>query len=303
MGITLDTIDGLFHSIAIKDSEGHELDVAADGSIAITDNGGSITVDGTVTTNNASGILEDAAVGDAHEVTLIGLVRQDTLATDTTTDGDASYAKVNAKGEQYMIDKDAIALLTTIDADTSSLAGTVSGSELQVDIVASLPAGSNNIGDVDVLTMPGTFAEDSVAVSADFGMHMLAVRADSDAASGADGDYVSLHVNSLGELKVSSKLDNTANSSVVVTNATVNTTVGGVQLISSALSGRRSLIVQNLGTADIWVKDATGVTSGSSGNGFLLPKGSSLDKPWGDNIDLFGITAAGTSTIKTIEAA
>ena len=32
-------------------------------------------------------------------------------------------------------------ILTTIDADTSSLAGAVSGSELQVDVVASLPAG------------------------------------------------------------------------------------------------------------------------------------------------------------------
>ena len=43
-------------------------------------------------------------------------------------------------------------ILTTIDADTSTLAGAVSGTEMQVDIVASLPAGSNNIGDVDVLS-------------------------------------------------------------------------------------------------------------------------------------------------------
>lgn len=48
------------------------------------------------------------------------------------------------------------AILTTIDADTSALFGTVSGSEQQVDIVASLPAGTNNIGDVDVLTVPGS---------------------------------------------------------------------------------------------------------------------------------------------------
>ena len=285
MGITLDTIDAAFHSIAV------------------TDGGGSLTIDGTVTTTLNAEIAEDATVGSAHIVNLIGLVRQDTLATDTSADGDASYAKVNAKGEQYVIDSDAIALLTTIDADTSALFGTVSGSELQVDIVASLPAGSNNIGDVDVLTMPGTFAEDSVAASADIGMHMLAVRADADAASGADGDYVSLHVNALGELKVSSKLDNTANSSVVVTTATVNTTVGGVQLIASALSGRRSVIHQNLGSVDVWCKMATGVTSGSSGNGFLLPKGSSIDKPWGDTIDIWAIAASGSSTVKSIEAA
>ena len=57
------------------------------------------------------------------------------------------------------------ALLTTIDADTSTLAGAVSGTEMQVDVVASLPAGTNaigklaansgvDIGDVDVLSLP-----------------------------------------------------------------------------------------------------------------------------------------------------
>ena len=56
-------------------------------------------------------------------------------------------------------------LLTTIDADTSSLAGAISGTEMQVDIVASLPAGTNaigklaansgvDIGDVDVTSLP-----------------------------------------------------------------------------------------------------------------------------------------------------
>lgn len=37
-------------------------------------------------------------------------------------------------------------LLTTIDADTGTLAGTVSGSEVQVDVVAALPTGTNAIG-------------------------------------------------------------------------------------------------------------------------------------------------------------
>lgn len=57
------------------------------------------------------------------------------------------------------------ALLTTIDADTSSVAGAVAGTEMQVDVVASLPAGTNaigklaansgvDIGDVDVTSVP-----------------------------------------------------------------------------------------------------------------------------------------------------
>lgn len=52
-------------------------------------------------------------------------------------------------------------LLTTIDGDTgtistrtTTIAGAVSGTEMQVDVVAALPAGTNNIGDVDVLSLP-----------------------------------------------------------------------------------------------------------------------------------------------------
>ena len=51
-------------------------------------------------------------------------------------------------------------LLTTIDADTGgiltsvqTLDNAISGSEMQVDVVAALPAGTNNIGDVDVASI------------------------------------------------------------------------------------------------------------------------------------------------------
>lgn len=54
-------------------------------------------------------------------------------------------------------------LLTTIDADTGGILtavqlidNAISGSEMQVDVVASLPAGTNNIGDVDVLSLPAS---------------------------------------------------------------------------------------------------------------------------------------------------
>lgn len=43
--ITLDTIDYSLHSIQIKDAGGDALAIAADGSIAVTDNGASLTVD------------------------------------------------------------------------------------------------------------------------------------------------------------------------------------------------------------------------------------------------------------------
>jgi hypothetical protein len=65
-------------------------------------------------------------------------------------------------------------LLTTIDADTGgiltavqTLDNAIAGNEMQVDVVAPLPAGTNNIGDVDVLTVPADpFGANADAASA-----------------------------------------------------------------------------------------------------------------------------------------
>lgn len=107
--------------------------------IPISDAGSSITVDGTFwqatqPVSAASLPLPTGASTSANQTTIIGHL-----------DG--------VEG-----------LLTTIDADTGSLAGCVGGTELQVDIVGALPAGTNaigklaansgvDIGDVDVASI------------------------------------------------------------------------------------------------------------------------------------------------------
>jgi len=50
-----------------------------------------------------------------------------------------NIASINASGEVSVVDSAGNALLTTIDADTSALAGCVAGTELQVDIVSAGP--------------------------------------------------------------------------------------------------------------------------------------------------------------------
>ena len=40
-----------------------------------------------------------------------------------------------------------------MDTNLGTIAGAVTGTEMQVDVVAALPAGTNNIGDVDVATI------------------------------------------------------------------------------------------------------------------------------------------------------
>lgn len=109
------------------------------------------------------------------------------------------------------------ALALETGGNLATLAGAVSGTEVQVDVVAALPAGTNaigklaansgvDIGDVDILSVtPGTAAgnlgkaEDAAHSSGDTGVMALGVRdTDPAAVSGTDGDYEPLHVNDDG---------------------------------------------------------------------------------------------------------
>ena len=77
------------------------------------------------------------------------------------------------------------------------------GLDVDVTRLPALVAGTANIGDVDVLTLPGTFAEDATPSGGDLGMSVLAVRRDAPASSsGTDGDWSTPGVDSLGRLWV-----------------------------------------------------------------------------------------------------
>lgn len=100
--------------------------------------------------------------------------------------------------------------LSNIATSVGTLDNAIAGSEMQVDVVGALPAGTNNIGDVDVLSVvPGTSATslgkavDAVAGASDTGVAVLAIRDDSlSTLTPADGDYVPLRVSSTGALHV-----------------------------------------------------------------------------------------------------
>lgn len=292
MSITLDKIC-IPSGEAIQITDGTDtLAINADGSLNVTISG------------QSNVYAEDSAHTTGDDGNMILAVRSDTKASTAGTDGDYAAFIQDADGDLYVTDTVAQGLLTTIDADTSTLAGAVSGTEMQVDIVASLPAGTNNIGDVDIASMPGQYVEDAASAGGETLLLVGGYRQDADTSPvSADGDFHGFIFNSLGELKVSSKLDNTSNTSIVVTNATVDTTVGGINLVTTALTGRREVTVQNLGAESIWIKNGTGVTAGTAGNGFEIPACSSASFNWGDNIDLYAITSTGTASVKVIESA
>lgn len=138
-------------------------------AVRLTDTGGDYVAAGAGTQ-----YTEDAAAAANPVGGTVILVREDGRAGSlTTTDGDNVALRGNNKGEAYVKTTDSDALLTTIDADTGNIstkidtiAGAVAGTEMQVDVVGALPAGTNaigklaansgvDIGDVDVTSIPG----------------------------------------------------------------------------------------------------------------------------------------------------
>lgn len=126
------------------------------------------------------GRQEDSASADGQVLMPVGCVRQDTIASSTSTDGDYSHQKCNNVGRVY-------------------------GS---VTVDAALPAGGNTIGSVNTVSdTPGTGAtnlgkaEGGVHANADTGVFSLGVRHDvSTTGMGVDGTYMAFGMNSLGEL-------------------------------------------------------------------------------------------------------
>jgi len=140
--------------------------------------------DGHLQVDAMSSALPSGAATAANQSTIIGHVdgletlitssntKLDTLETTLTaieTDAAAVEVLLTAANVDHAANE---ALLTTIDADTGAIKtavetidNAISGTEMQVDVVASLPAGSNaigklaansgvDIGDVDVTSMP-----------------------------------------------------------------------------------------------------------------------------------------------------
>lgn len=108
--------------------------------------------------------------------------------------------------------------IAVTNAGLTALNGAISGTEVQVDVVAALPAGTNNIGDIDVLSVvPGTGAtnlgktEDAAHTTGDTGVMILGVRNDGAVnLSDTDMDYTPIATDAAGRVKIGSMVPGTS---------------------------------------------------------------------------------------------
>lgn len=144
---------------------------------------------------------EDTQHVSGDKVTLAGVVRVDSPGALAGTDGDRTCLQVDSSGSLRVN----VANTVTVASHAVTNAGTFATQ------VTSIAAGTNNIGDVDVLSVvPGTSgtslgkAEDDAHTSGHTGVYVLGVRDDTPGPhSGADNDYESFHIAAEGGLWVS----------------------------------------------------------------------------------------------------
>jgi hypothetical protein len=85
----------------------------------------------------------------------------------------------------------------------------------------------------------------------------------------------------------------------VIANSAVSITTTAAQLTPSPLTGRTSMIVQNLGSKEIFI----GSSSVTSSNGVRIAAGANAELKYNDSVALYARTASGTADVRIIEAA
>ena len=183
------------------------------------------TATGTVTENQFAPVrlstrrallVEGVASGTAQPVSAASLPLPSDASTETTLSalagdvGDTADAAATAGGTGTLHAKTRLmtSQLDSIKTAVETLDNAISGTEMQVDVVAALPAGTNNIGDVDVLSIvPGTGATnlgkaiDTAVGATDTGVLILARRDDAlGALTPVESDAVELRTDANGAL-------------------------------------------------------------------------------------------------------
>jgi len=206
-GVLIQGDDGTDRKNINVDATTGDVQVDVTNTVNVSDGGGSLTVDGTVTANAGTGpfpvsdnggslTIDNAALsvtGGGTEATALRV----TLANDST-----GLVSIDDGGGSITIDG-----TVTANAGTGTMTVTDDGS-------FTLAANSGvDIGDVDILSVtPGTGAtnlgkaEDAAHTTGDVGVMSLGVRKAADGPhSGADGDYEPLQTDENGFLKVNIK--------------------------------------------------------------------------------------------------
>lgn len=254
--------------------------------------------------NLASGVYAEDSAHASGDIGMFALaVRNDTDAVLTSADGDYSPIAVDSAGRLKVVadfDTDFDFVYAEDAAHNSGDLGAYVLAVRQDTLAASTSADgdyasfkTNSRG--GLWTTPvGTVADDAAdtenpvkvggrAISG----ALAAVSAGNDRADMITDLYRRVYIN------------DSPNIDAAAVAVSVDTTAGGIAIPTTALAGRRRILIQNTGNQAIFV-GKTGVTASS---GFRVSAGATLTLEIGENVALFAIAQSGTQNVRVLELA
>lgn len=309
---TLNSLEWLRVAGPIIDSSGNE--------VGVTSN----ALDVNIAAASGLGIFaEDAAHTTGDDGQHILAVRNDTPSALTSADGDYGSLSLDASNRLWVSDDQAQALLTTIDADTGSIATDATAiaadtaalvvdlAAIEVDIAAieveQLAQGVTLDSILaDTTSIDGTLtalskSEDAAHSSGDQGIMGLAVANHTEGAlHSADGDYAALQVDSSGRLRVVAQMDVDDDlADIAINNTATAVSTTAVNVVSSALANRKWLYLANEGNIKLYFGE-NGVTTS---NGFPMSKGEKFEFRIGPSVapQIIGGTGASSEDLRVME--
>lgn len=237
-------------------------------------------------------VLDTSNLSDADNVGAYVRASDGTLITKTT-DGSKERLDVSTGAEH-----DEGAAFTGGDKGTLALAVDPSNNyaNLNVNAAGELLVSANLSVSSDY-----AYVEDTAHVSGDIGAYMLSVREDSlTISTSASGDYQSLKTDSLGRLWITGAVTadiNVPNTSVLATAVTVGTSA--VALPATSLTGRKHILIENLGSKPIFIGNSAVTTS----SGVRVSAGATWETDLGPSAVLYAISGTAGQDVRVIEIA
>jgi hypothetical protein len=286
--ITIDSLD----EIKIVDSAGDELAINADGSLNAVISATDLDI------RDLTHVSDSIKIGDGTEFLLVNV---DGSINVVATATDFDIRDLSASQDNVAISDGTDTLAVNADGSINSV---VSATDLDIRDL-SHASDSIKIGDgTDFLAIEtdgsinvnfSADADDAAATYNPIGVG--GVSADTASALGAlsaAGDRGHLLMDLYRRLMVRDSND----VAYKVTQATVSTTES--EVVGTPLAGRKSVIIQNVGNNDVYLKEATGV---STANGIKIPKKASMSFSFGEALNLFMIADTASSDVRILEAA
>ena len=258
----------------VRDGAGNALS-STGGALHINDGGGSLTVDASdLDIRDLSHTQDSVKIGDGVDFLAVNADGSINVNADISVSSGAEKAEDAAHASG---DIGQFALAVRNDAGGSMVSADGDYAPLQVDSAGRLRT-------VAQVSLDVQYAEDSAHTTGDLGMFALSVQDDVLASSAGDGDYAAFKTDRWGRLWVNESHQNLSTNAV-----SVDDTVGGTLIAASALSGRKRLMIQNLGNKAIYI-GASGVTTST---GIRVASGANAEFMLEEAASLYGIAGTG----------